>query len=79
MNTPHASLTLGEHLQVRRLGFGATRLTGRPNGAVGIEIARRSVEPGVTFVDTADSYDFGDNETLLAEVLYLLSLRPRDS
>jgi pyridoxine 4-dehydrogenase len=33
-------------------------------------VLRRAVELGVTFIDTADSYDLGDNEELLAEALY---------
>jgi pyridoxine 4-dehydrogenase len=66
-------LTIGGDLPVRRLGFGAMRLTGEPawlNRPAAIEIARRAVELGVTFIDTADSYDLGDNEELLAEALH---------
>jgi pyridoxine 4-dehydrogenase len=68
-----STITIGGDLTVRRLGFGAMRLTGEParlDRSVAIEIARRAVELGVTFIDTADSYDFGDNEQLLAEALY---------
>jgi aryl-alcohol dehydrogenase-like predicted oxidoreductase len=60
-------------LPVHRLGFGAMRLTGQParlDRSAAIGIARRAVDLGVTFIDTADSYDFGDNETLLAEALH---------
>ena len=60
-------------LPVHRLGFGAMRLTGmraRPDRSTAIGIARRAVDLGVTFIDTADSYDYGDNETLLAEALH---------
>jgi pyridoxine 4-dehydrogenase len=67
------TVTIGGDLPVRRLGFGAMRLTGEPawlDRAAAIAIARRAVELGVTFVDTADSYDLGDNEQLLAEALY---------
>lgn len=67
------TLTIGGDLPVRRLGLGAMRLTGPPahlDRPMAIAIARRAVELGVTFIDTADSYDFGDNEELLAEALY---------
>jgi pyridoxine 4-dehydrogenase len=68
-----STLTIGGDLTVRRLGFGAMRLTGEPawlDRPTAIAIARRAVELGVTFIDTADSYDFGDNEQLLAAALY---------
>jgi pyridoxine 4-dehydrogenase len=66
-------MMIGGDLPVGRLGFGAMRLTGRPawldrRDAIGI--ARRAVELGVGFIDTADSYDLGDNERLLAEALH---------
>jgi pyridoxine 4-dehydrogenase len=67
------TLTVGGDLPVRRLGFGAMRLTGNParlDRATAVAIARRAVELGVTFIDTADSYDLGSNEELLAEALY---------
>ena len=74
MRTLEAStLTIGGDLPVHRLGFGAMRLTGEParlDRSTSIAIARRAVELGVTFIDTADSYDFGDNEELLAEALH---------
>lgn len=63
---------LGGDLPVHRLGFGALRLPGRPAAARAgsAAVARRAVELGVTLIDTADSYDLGDNETLLAEALH---------
>jgi pyridoxine 4-dehydrogenase len=67
------TFAIGGDLPVRRLGFGAMRLTGDParlDRSIAIGIARRAVELGVTLIDTADSYDFGDNEALLAEALY---------
>jgi aryl-alcohol dehydrogenase-like predicted oxidoreductase len=65
------TITLGGDLTVNRLGFGAMRITGEPglDRAGGIALARRAVELGVTFIDTADSYDLGENEELLAEAL----------
>jgi pyridoxine 4-dehydrogenase len=67
------TFTIGGDLPVRRLGFGAMRLTGnpaRPDRSTAVAIARRAVELGVTFIDTADSYDLGANEELLAEALH---------
>jgi pyridoxine 4-dehydrogenase len=64
------TLTIGGDLPVHRLGFGAMRLTGGPDRATGIATARRAVELGVTLIDTADSYDLGQNEELLAEALH---------
>jgi pyridoxine 4-dehydrogenase len=68
-----STVTIGGDLPVGRLGFGAMRLTGQPaelDRPTAVSIARRAVELGVTFIDTADSYDLGDNERLLAEALY---------
>ena len=67
------SVTIGGDLPIFRLGFGAMRLTGGPawlDRATAIGIARRAVDLGVNFIDTADSYDFGDNEQLLADALH---------
>ncbi len=67
------TFTIGGDLPVRRLGFGAMRLTGEPawlDRAAAIGIARRAVELGVNVIDTADSYDLGTNEELLAEALH---------
>jgi pyridoxine 4-dehydrogenase len=67
------TLTIGGDLPVRRPGFGAMRLTGEPawlDRSTAIAIARRAVGLGVTFIDTADSYDLGANEELLAEALH---------
>jgi len=65
------TLTLGGDLPVHRLGFGAMRLAPEPDRrAASIATARRAVELGVTFFDTADSYDKGLNEELLAEALH---------
>jgi pyridoxine 4-dehydrogenase len=68
-----STVMIGGDLTVRRLGFGAMRLTGepaQPARLAAITVARRAVELGVTFIDTADSYDLGDNEQLLTEALY---------
>src|SRR4051794_12430096 len=67
------TMSIGGDRTVSRLGLGAMRLTGPPAGldhTTAISIARRAVDLGVTFIDTADSYDLGDNEQLLADALY---------
>lgn len=69
------TVTLGDDLTVNRLGFGAMRITGRgvwgppddPNHA--IRVLRRTVELGVDFVDTADSYGPDVSEELIAAAL----------
>ncbi|MGW1340070.1 aldo/keto reductase [Kribbella sp. NPDC002412] len=65
-------LKIGD-LDIHRLGFGAMRLTGyRPvaDRADAIRVARRAVDLGVDFIDTADAYGIGANEELLAEALH---------
>lgn len=65
----HSHLVLGGDLPVHRLGFGAMRMPAH-DPAAALALARRAVELGVTFLDTADSYDLGRNEELLAEALH---------
>jgi pyridoxine 4-dehydrogenase len=63
-------------LEVRRLGFGAMRITGR--GTWGppadhdeaLAVLRRAVELGVNLIDTANSYGPGVSEELIAEALH---------
>jgi len=67
---------LGGDLEVRRLGFGAMRLTGpgiwgEPRDpAAARQVLRRAVELGVNFIDTADSYGPEVSERLIAEALH---------
>jgi pyridoxine 4-dehydrogenase len=69
-------LTLGGDLEVRRLGFGAMRITGKgiwgppddPDEAR--RVLRRVVELGVNLIDTADSYGPEVSENLIAEALH---------
>ena len=62
--------------QVRRLGFGAMRITGPgiwgpPRDHDGaIAVLRRAVELGVTLIDTADSYGPTVSEELIFEALH---------
>jgi pyridoxine 4-dehydrogenase len=67
---------LGGDLPVRRLGFGAMRITGpgiwgepRDHDEA-IATLRRAVELGVNLIDTADSYGPDVSERLIAEALY---------
>jgi pyridoxine 4-dehydrogenase len=60
---------------VHRLGYGAMRITGPgiwgepADRAECIRVLRRSVELGVNFIDTADSYGPGISEEIIAEAL----------
>lgn len=74
------TFTLGEGgsdpLTVRRLGFGAMRITGAgiwgdpPDRDIAIAVLRRAVELGVDFIDTADSYGPFVSEDLIREALH---------
>jgi pyridoxine 4-dehydrogenase len=70
------TLTLAGKLEVRRLGFGAMRITGEgiwgpPADREGARaVLRHAVELGVDFIDTADSYGPEVSEELIAEALH---------
>jgi len=67
---------IGGELPVHRLGFGAMRITGK--GVWGephdhdevIRVLRRTLELGINFIDTADSYGPEVSERLIAEALH---------
>jgi pyridoxine 4-dehydrogenase len=67
---------LGGDLPVRRLGYGAMRITGRgiwgdpPDRDAAKAVLRRVVELGITLIDTADSYGPDVSEELIAEALH---------
>jgi pyridoxine 4-dehydrogenase len=67
---------IGGDLPVHRLGFGAMRITGKgiwgepEDRAEAIRVLRRSLELGINFIDTADSYGPEVSERLIAEALY---------
>lgn len=77
--TPSASaagtITLGD-LTVHRLGYGAMRLTGPgiwgppEDREAALATLRRTIELGVNFIDTADSYGPYISEQLIAEALH---------
>jgi aryl-alcohol dehydrogenase-like predicted oxidoreductase len=70
------TLALGGDLEVRRLGFGAMRITGEgiwgppADREAAKAVLRRAVELGVDLIDTADSYGPHVSEELIAEALH---------
>jgi pyridoxine 4-dehydrogenase len=70
------TIEIGGDMVVRRLGFGAMRITGNgiwgdpPDADQAKATLRRVVELGVNFIDTADSYGPEVSERLIAEALY---------
>jgi aryl-alcohol dehydrogenase-like predicted oxidoreductase len=70
------TFTLGRDLEVRRLGFGAMRITGRgiwgepPDPAGARAVLQRAVQAGIDLIDTADSYGPQVSENLIAEALH---------
>jgi pyridoxine 4-dehydrogenase len=70
------TFTIGGDLEVRRLGFGAMRITGPgiwgpppdPEGAK--RLLRRVVELGINLIDTSDAYGPEVSERLIAEALH---------
>lgn len=69
------TFTIGTDLTVRRLGFGAMRISGARNvdGARDRDearhLVRRVVDRGVNFIDTANIYGYGESEEVIAEAL----------
>jgi len=70
------SFTLGGDMTVRRLGFGAMRITGEgiwgepKNHDECIRVLRRAVDLGINLIDTADAYGPEVSERLIAEALH---------
>jgi pyridoxine 4-dehydrogenase len=69
-------LTLDGELTVRRLGYGAMRITGEgiwgepPDRPGAISVLRDLIELDVNLIDTADSYGPAVSEELIAEALH---------
>jgi pyridoxine 4-dehydrogenase len=67
---------IGDDLRVTRLGFGAMRITGDgiwgepADRAEAVRVLRRTVELGINFIDTADSYGPRVSEEIIAEALH---------
>ena len=70
------TFTIGGDLTVRRLGFGAMRISGARDSAgvrdrsTARHLIRRVVERGVNFIDTANIYGYGESEEIIAEALH---------
>jgi pyridoxine 4-dehydrogenase len=68
--------TIGGDLKVRRMGYGAMRITGKgiwgppADRDEAIRVLKRAVELGINFIDTADSYGPYVSEELIAEALH---------
>jgi aryl-alcohol dehydrogenase-like predicted oxidoreductase len=68
-------ITIGGDLEVGRIGYGAMQHTGDgvwgeyPDRDGGIDLLRRAVDAGVTFIDTADIYGPHTNEVLIRDAL----------
>jgi aryl-alcohol dehydrogenase-like predicted oxidoreductase len=81
MATTHTPSTarefrIGGDLNVRRLGFGAMRITGEgiwgppKDRDVAKNVLRRALELGINLIDTADSYGPAVSEELIGEALH---------
>jgi aryl-alcohol dehydrogenase-like predicted oxidoreductase len=74
--TASGTFDLGGDLTVHRLGFGAMRITGKgiwgppADEETALQVLRRSVELGVDFIDTADSYGPFVSEDLIHKALH---------
>jgi pyridoxine 4-dehydrogenase len=70
------TFTIGGELSVRRLGFGAMRISGARNAegvrdrTEAVALVRRVVDRGVNFLDTANIYGYGQSEDIIAEALH---------
>ena len=68
--------TIGGDLTIRRMGYGAMRITGKgiwgppKDKAEAVRVLKRAAELGINFIDTADSYGPHVSEELIAEALY---------
>jgi aryl-alcohol dehydrogenase-like predicted oxidoreductase len=63
---------LGDQLSVSAIGFGAMALTpvyGEVDDTESLATLNRTVDLGVTFIDTANIYGSGNNEKLIAKLL----------
>jgi pyridoxine 4-dehydrogenase len=70
------TVAFGGDLEVRRMAFGAMRITGDgiwgppPDRESAKAVLRRAVDVGVNFIDTAESYGPHVSEELIAEALH---------
>ena len=77
VSSPAETIQIGGDFCVRRLAFGAVRLTGPnlwgdpPDRQEAKRVLKRMIELGVDLIDTADSYGPEFSERIIAEALYL--------
>lgn len=70
------TLQIGGDITVNRMGYGAMRITGKgiwgppKDEEEAIGVLKRTIELGVNFIDTADSYGPHISEELIADALY---------
>ena len=72
----NSTFAVGGDIEVRRLGFGAMRITGpgfwgppRDRDAARA-LLRRAADLGVQLIDTSDAYGPGVSEEIIAEALF---------
>lgn len=71
-----STFAIGGDLTVNRMGYGAMRITGEgiwgppKDREESLRVLKRTVELGINFIDTADSYGPNVSEELIAEALY---------
>ena len=76
MTSSGPAFPVGGDIPVRRLGFGAMRITGPgtwgppPDRAAARALLRRAAGLGAELIDTADAYGPGVSEELIAEALF---------
>lgn len=70
------NFAIAGELRVNRMGYGAMRITGEgiwgppADRAEALRVLKRTVELGINFIDTADSYGPHVSEELIAEALH---------
>src|SRR3979490_699224 len=76
MTIPHRTFKIGGDTEIRRLGFGAMRITGPgvwgppTDRAEALATLRRAVDLGVNLIATAESYGPHVSEEVIAEALF---------
>lgn len=71
-----SEFTLGGDMTIRRMGFGAMRITGPgvwglpPDKPAALRLLRRAVDLGINLIDTADAYGPYVSEELIREALH---------
>lgn len=75
-SSPVSEFIIGGNLPVRRLGFGAMRISSARNGdgardrTEAHRLIRTVIDRGTNFIDTANIYGYGESEEIIAEALY---------